>query len=86
MIGDVNGDSSVSATDVTALYRETNGLTAWSLDVLDDVANPEYNKAYVLAGDLHADGVIDSADADTLQDVTLAVAEIDQTNGAVIYY
>ena len=83
--GDVNGDSGISATDVTALLRETNGLTSWSVET-DAEEDSTYNKAYVLAGDLKADGVIDALDAAGLKEVTLAVSYIDQATGTVSYY
>ena len=83
--GDVNGDSGISATDVTALLRETNGLTGWSVET-DAADESTYNKAYVLAGDLKADGVIDTLDAAGLKEVTLALSYIDQATGTVSYY
>ena len=82
--GDINGDGAISATDVTGLLRETNGLTAWSVET--DAADSEYNKAQVLAGDLKADGVIDTLDAAGLKEITLAVSYVDQTTGTVYYY
>ncbi len=85
--GDVNGDGSVSATDVTAINREVSGLTTWSIEMEPDALEEStYNKSYVLAGDLHADGVIDNLDADTLQDATLALGEVSQTAGTVTYF
>ena len=83
--GDVNGDSGISATDVTALLRETNGLTSWSVET-DAADESTYNKAYVLAGDLKADGVINTLDAAGLKEVTLALSYIDQATGTVSYY
>ena len=79
--GDVNGDSGISATDVSALLREVNGLTGWSI-----ADNEEYNYAKVLAANLKTDDGVNGIDASLLRDVTLSVAYIDQTTGAVIHY
>ncbi len=82
--GDVNGDSGISATDVSAILREVNGLTGWSVKGSDP---DTYNHAYVLAANLKADdGLINGIDASLLRDVTLSVAYIDQTTGTVINY
>ena len=82
--GDVNGDSGISATDVSAILREVNGLTGWSVKGADP---DTYNHAYVLAANLKADdGLVNGIDASLLRDVTLSVAYIDQTTGTVINY
>ena len=78
--GDVNGDSGISATDVTAILKETNSLTGWSVE-----GTEEYNKAYALAADIKNDGEINGLDATGLRDVTLAVSYIDQVTGTAIY-
>ena len=83
--GDVNGDSGISATDVTAILMEVNGLTGWSVESIGDEPDT-YNKAYVLAADLKQDNAISGLDASALRDVTLALAYIDQATGTIIYY
>ena len=79
--GDVNGDSGISATDVSAILREVNGLTGWSVKGIE-----EYDYAKVLAANLKADDGVNGIDASILRDVTLSVAYIDQTTGSVTNY
>ncbi len=76
--GDVNGDSAISAADVSAILYQVNGLTG---DIDED-----NNKAVFLAANLKDDAFISGLDASGLREVTLAVAYIDQATGSVIYY
>ena len=84
--GDVNGDSSIDATDASMLGTEAAGLTSWSNETWLETETPEnYDYCKVLAADVDGDGYITATDSTAIDDVSLWVATVDQQTGKVVY-
>ena len=79
IFGDLNGDSFITATDWAMAEDEAATITEWSDDMSDD-----YLPCRVMAADFDKNGVVQSADASNLSNVTLGLSEIDQVNGEII--
>ena len=79
--GDVNGDADIDATDASMVYNEGIG-TAWSNEM-----SPTYDYCKVVAADIHdRDGLVSAADATTISDIALWIADVNQIDGSVEYY
>jgi len=84
--GDVNGDSSIDATDASMIGTEAAGLTSWSNGTWLETETPEnYDYCKVLAADVDGDGYITAIDSTAIDDVSLWVATVDQQTGKVVY-
>ncbi len=76
--GDVNGDSSVNAADVSAVDDEIFWVTTWS-----KAGSADYAYYKVIAADLDKDGDVDGNDLTSIKNYTVGVVSIDQTTGNV---
>ena len=74
--GDVNGDSTVTATDGTNIDEELKGITSWSQQ-----QSEEYNFYKIMAADLNKDGVVNADDSVIIGDSAAGIRTIDQVSG-----
>jgi len=78
--GDLNGDSYITATDVSILDAEVIGLTHWSVD-FDDTYAPYRIKAADLGG---ADGVLSARDVAVVDNFVLGLYLMNQDDGTYV--